>query len=102
MVVGRRLRSFSAPLVGLPVFANQLVGQTLARSTQQIVSGDAKQIELAVNQLRWMPFIPQETRQSIMSAYQGSKNSEQRELMKKAYRELTGEDIDTSIMILND
>ena len=37
-----------------------LVNETTSRSVYQIVNGDAQQVDIAVNQMRWMPFIPQE------------------------------------------
>jgi hypothetical protein len=79
-----------------------LVNETTSRSVYQIVNGDAQQVDIAVNQMRWMPFIPQENLNSIITAYQASKDPERRELLSKAYKELAGEDIDTRIMILND
>ncbi len=88
--------------IGLPLFTDQLVNETTSRSVFQIVNGDQQQVELAVNQMRWMPFIPQESLNSIISGYQVSKDAERRELLRKAYKELAGEDIDTRIMILND
>jgi hypothetical protein len=86
----------------LPLFANHLVNETTSRSVFQIVNGNSQQVEMAVNQIGWMPFIPQESLNSIINAYQTSKDPERRELLRKAYNELAGEDINTRIRILND
>jgi hypothetical protein len=94
-----KLRHPTLPRYGTDYY---LVNETTSRSVYQIVNGDAQQVDIAVNQMRWMPFIPQENLNSNITAYQTSKDLERRELLSKAYRQLAGENIDTRIMILND
>ena len=88
--------------IGLPILVGRVTSETVRRSTYSIISGDAKQAELAVNQISWLPFIPQESLDIIIAAYQSSTDPVRKELLRKSYRQLTGEDIDTRIMIFND
>ena len=87
---------------GLPVLANRAWVQTTNQACHEIVNGDKKQADLAVNQLQSLPFIPQESLDQIIVAFQTTEDPARREWLGNCYREITGEDIDRRIHLLDD
>jgi hypothetical protein len=88
--------------LALPILLSIQITNTVSASVDALLYGDTKQAEAAVNQLKWLPFIPQGDQRQIVLAYSRETNVEKKELLKKYYKELTGEDIDLRLQIMND
>lgn len=88
--------------LGLPAFASMQVSRTLSTSIDVILYGEPSQAEVAVNQLKWLPFIPQAKLDQIVEAYMKESDENRKQRLKKYYLSVTGADIDHRVWILND
>jgi len=88
--------------LGLPAFAGIQVSRTLTNSINAIIYGEPSQAEVAVNQLKWLPFVPQQKLDQIVDSYRGDADENRKSRLKKCYLEITGEDIDARAHIVND
>jgi len=88
--------------VALPVFVSMQVSQTVTTSIDALVSGNVQQGTAAVNRLKLLPFIPADDLRRMVLAFGTETDPAKKELLKQSYKELTGEDIEDRLMILND
>jgi hypothetical protein len=88
--------------LGLPAFAGIQVSRTLTKSIDAIIYGEPSQAEVAVNHLKWLPFVPQQKLDQIVNSYRNDTDENRKSRLKKCYREITGEDIDGRVVIVND
>jgi hypothetical protein len=91
-----------AIVIGLPAIISYEVEVTVLQSVDELLNGDAATAQAAVNRLRWLPFIPEDSLDSVLQAYQREQDSKKKEILKKYYRDVTGEDIEHRLWILND
>lgn len=88
--------------LALPALVSVYISRTTTNSIDALLHGDAKQAELAVNHLKWLPFIPQQSLDSLVNAYMSERDPVRKETLKKSYQSLTGEDLERRAAILND
>lgn len=88
--------------IGLPAVVSYQVERTVSRSVGELLSGDANQAEAAVARLRWLPFIPEDSLDSVALAYGREQDTKKKQILKKYYRDATGQDIEWRLRILND
>ena len=88
--------------ITLPWLVSLQLTQAISRSIADVLYGDANQAEAAVNRLRWVPFVPDQCLDPIVEAYVIESSLERKDSLKKYYRYLSGEDIETRADIWND
>jgi len=89
-------------VVGLPGIVSYQVSTEISRCVEEVLKGDATQAQTAADRLRWIPFLPQGSFEPVVTAYESEKDPQKKEILKKVYRDATGEDIDYRLMILSD
>ena len=89
-------------IVGLPAIVSYQVSTEISRCVEAVLKGDATQAQTAADRLHWIPFLPQGSFEPIVTAYESEKDPQKKEILKKVYRDATGEDIDYRLMILSD
>ena len=87
--------------LGLPFVVSYQLTITISTATRDLLYGDRVASEQAFERLKWIP-IPDADRQKFVETYRLETNSERRNLIKKYYAELTGEDIDLRVRIMDD
>jgi len=91
----------SALLVtGLPAFARWKVTRIIAQSMNEMVSENASDAEAAIERVRY--FRPLIDKDSIARRYELESDKGRKERLARAYKQITGEDIETRLAILND
>jgi hypothetical protein len=85
----------------IPILISYQVSNTISAGMNQILYGNPQEAQLAVNRLKWLP-VPSSQLRPIVLAYGSETNSEKKNVLKRHYKELTGEDIDRELFILND
>ncbi len=55
-----------------------------------------------MNRLKWLPFVPQSELRKIVVGYSTESNLRKKEVLKRVYKDLTGEDIEHRLQIMND
>ncbi len=88
--------------LAIPALVSFYVARTTTNSINAILYGNTQQAELAVGHLRWLPFIPQQNLDSLVNAYMFERDPARKEMLKKSYQELTGENPEQRAFILND
>jgi hypothetical protein len=88
--------------LALPVFVSMKLSQTVSSSMNAVLNGDVSQAEAAVNRLKWLPFVPNADTRKMVVAYGQESNPGKKDLLKRAYKDLTGEDIERRLAIMND
>jgi hypothetical protein len=88
--------------IALPLFVSLELSRTVSTSMESFIKGDVEQGELAVNRLKWLPFVPQSELRKIVVVYATESNLEKKEVLKRAYKDLTGEDIELRQLMMND
>ncbi len=86
---------------GLPFLVSYQLTSTISTATRDLLYGDPVAARQAFERLKWLP-IPEVERQRFVEIYRLEANSERRNLIKKYYAELTGEDIDLKLRIMDD
>ena len=87
--------------VALPVLISYQVSTTISAGLDQILYGNPQEAEIAVNRLKWLP-VSWSQRREIVIAYDNETSSEKKDVLKRRYKELTGEDIDRDRYFLRD
>jgi hypothetical protein len=78
------------------------VSSAISRSLSALLHGNPQQAEVAAAQMRWMALLPRESFDEIVEAYQVEQDPKRKALLKKFYQDMTGQDIDRRLRILND
>jgi hypothetical protein len=89
-------------VIALPALANNQLSQTVSASVADLIYGDPIQSEAAANRLKLLPYVPSGTLDRIVNAYARESNPEKKEVLKQTYRDITGEDIEVRLQIVND
>jgi len=74
----------------------------VSANVHNLVYGDAQQVAIAASRLSWLPLVPEVERNKIVSAYAVERNIERKNILSQYYKELTGEDIESRLRIIND
>lgn len=88
--------------IAVPALASFYVSRTASQSIEAIIHGDSQQAEFAAAQLRWLPLIPQQDLEPLVRSYVIEKDAAKKELLRKSYKLITGEDIEKRVAIIND
>jgi hypothetical protein len=86
----------------LPALVSLYVTRTTTKSINAILYGNPQQAELAIGQLRRLPFIPEQNLEPLVRAYMSERDPARRNMLKNSYQILTGEDLEQRTAILND
>jgi hypothetical protein len=90
-------------VIGLPFLLNMQLSQAISTSVATFLNGDAVQSAAAADRLRSMsPLVPAHNLNTLVTAYTQEPNQGKKEQIKQLYRELSGEDIEHRLVILND
>ena len=92
--------SSAVVISALPVVAQWEVGHIAVQSVDEILGEDSAAAEGAVQRVRYFRWFVDTDR--IVLAYELESENQRRERLAAAYKEITGEDIDARLMILND
>ncbi|HEV8368384.1 MAG TPA: hypothetical protein VGQ39_10580 [Pyrinomonadaceae bacterium] len=88
--------------ITLPALVSIQLVRTVSSSVNDLLNGDAKQAEMAINRLKWLPFNSTVNLRELVIAYGRESNPEKKAVLKRYYKDLTGEDIDVRLQIMND
>jgi len=101
---GRFLIAAMAALlaIALPALVSIQITRTVSSSVNALLNGDVTQAETAVNRLKWLPFISTVDLRELVIAYGRESSPEKKAVLKQYYRDLTGDDIDVKLQIMND
>jgi hypothetical protein len=88
--------------LGLPVFASVEISRMLSNTINIILNGNSTQVEVAINQLKWLPFVPQEKLDAMVNSYEAESDENKKDRWRKCYRAITGVDIEARARMLND
>jgi hypothetical protein len=86
----------------LPALVSLYISRATTNSVDAIIHGNSRQAESAISQLRWLPFIPQKDLEPLVRAYMLEGDPARKEILKKSYQALTGEDLEVRVAIIND
>jgi hypothetical protein len=87
--------------VFMPLLISLQVSNTISTAIDQILYGSAQQAEVAVSRLKWLPVSSSELRVLVL-AYGNTSNIERKNVLKRYYKEITGDDIESQLYIFND
>jgi hypothetical protein len=85
----------------MPILISYKVSTTISAAMDQILYGNPQEARLAVNRLKWLR-VPSTQLELIVLDYSRETNSGKKDVLKRYYKELTGEDIDHELFTLND
>lgn len=95
--------NFSTPLqhvMGLPAFAQWGANEIVRRSMTEILNADRDASDTAVQRIKHLHWIVDTGR--IVREYERESDGARRERLGEAYKEITGEEIEIRLRILND
>ncbi|HJR07753.1 MAG TPA: hypothetical protein VJ842_10870 [Pyrinomonadaceae bacterium] len=88
--------------LGVPAFAHWRVGSLVERSLTEILDGDDAHAAAAARRLRHVSWLaPRETDQ-LVRAYGSETDPARKARLARAYQEMTGDDIENRLYVLND
>lgn len=95
---------FGATLaLGAPAFAHWRINKLVERSLVEVLGGDDAQARDAARRLRYVRWFASGEIDQVVWAYDRTTDSQQRERLARAYREITGGgDIERRLFLLND
>jgi hypothetical protein len=89
------IATLSAVLViGLPSLVSIQLDRSISASVDTVIAGDVMTAEAAAAKLKWFRFVPAKHSQEIASAYSLEQDPAKRDVLRRVYRNITGEDID--------
>lgn len=88
--------------LALPVVVSQQHASAVDRKVEGMMSLDLVEAEAALNQGKWIPTIPKGKTNRLVFAYEGESNPARRAFLKRAYEQLTGEEIEQRLFVLRD
>ena len=89
-------------VIGAPLLLAFSIHQTIASSIDDIVRGDPSQASAAVSRLGPLKYLVGSESNKIVSAYLSTSDPSRKQLLKSCYLEITGEDIERRVAILQD
>jgi len=88
--------------LALPIFVSMQVSKIISTSIDDLVNGNVQQATVAIDRLKWLRFVPKGNLRGLVFAYAVETDPAKKDLLKQAYKDLTGEDIEYRLMILSD
>ena len=80
-------------VVGLPFLASIQLDRTISASVDTIIAGNVTEAEAAEARLKWFRFVPFKHRAALASAYSLESDPAKRDVLRRVYENMTGEDI---------
>jgi hypothetical protein len=87
--------------VTLPVIATMQLSQRISTSINTVLNGDVAQAEMAVNRLKQLPFVSDSELRPLVNAYVSEPNTAKKAVFERAYKDITGEDIERHLIIMD-
>ena len=81
--------------VAMPGLVSQHVSTTISTSVNQIVYGNPQEAQVAVDRLKWLP-VSSTSMSQLVDAYSNETRTEKKNVLKRYYEEITGEDIEVN------
>ena len=78
--------------VVMPALVGHQVSTTISTSIDQIVYGNPQEAQLAVERLKWLP-VSSTSMTGLVDAYSNDTRTERKNVLKRYYKDITGEDI---------
>jgi len=88
--------------ISLATVVSYQVSSAISRSVQEVLQGDSDRAEAAAAQIKWIPFVPKESLDEIVRTYEQEPDNKKKAVLRNFYEDLTGQDIDQRLRILND
>ena len=89
-------------VIGAPLLLAFSIHQTIASSIDDIVRGDPSQASAALNRMGPLKYFVGTESNKIVSAYLNTSDPSRKQLLKSCYLEITGDDIERRVAILQD
>ena len=89
-------------VAAIPAGLSMQIRSAVAKSVDHIVRGDPIHAPHAAQQLAVLRFVANDYLERIPQAYLSERDESRKELMRSCYREITGEDLEERIRILQD
>ena len=84
----------AALVIGLPILTSIQLERAISASVDTLVAGNVTDAEAAEARLKWFRFIPFKHSNEIATAYVLETDSAKRDVLKRVYKNITGEDIE--------
>jgi hypothetical protein len=78
----------------LPSLVSIQLDRSISASVDTVIAGDVMTAEAAEARLKWFRFIPAKHSQQIATAYTLEHDPGKRDVLRRVYKNITGEDID--------
>ena len=88
--------------LALPYVASIQYSKMVFASVNAVINCEGQETQLAVNRLKRFPMIPHNARLMIVEAYGNEAHDGKKLILKQYWKDLTGEDIEYRMMIIND
>lgn len=88
--------------VGLPLLLSIQIHSAINRALTEILKGDSAHAIFAAHRLMPLRFFAGPELDQIVNAYRAESNAQRKELLKSCYREITGDDIENRVVIMDD
>lgn len=87
---------------GAPAFAHWRIGKLIERSMAEVLAGDDSQAKAAARRLRHVSWLASGEIDQVAWAYGREIDPLRKERLARAYREITGLDVESRLSVLND
>ena len=92
----------SLVVIGAPLLLGVAIHQAIEGSVEEIVHGDAPHASAAAHRIWPLKYFVGAESNKIVTAYQEASDPARKQLLKDCYQEITGEDIEVRIRIMQD
>ena len=79
--------------VVMPALVGHQISMNISKSIDQIVYGNPQEAQVAVDRLKWLP-VSSTSMSHLVDAYSNETRTERKNVLKRYYKEITGEDIE--------
>ena len=87
--------------LGVPWLVSYQLTSIISTATRDLLYGNPVASQQAFERLKWLP-MPETNRREFVETYGLEQNTERKNLLKRYYAELTGEDLDSKVRIMDD
>jgi len=77
----------------MPALVGHQISMNISKSIDQIVYGNPQEAQVAVDRLKWLP-VSSTSMSQLVDAYSNETRTERKNVLKRYYKEITGEDIE--------
>lgn len=92
----------AAVSIGAPAYAHLRIERAVTRALPELMSGDDARMATAARNLRFASWLGATDFDALVRAYEGETDTVRKERLARAYRTLTGHEIDARLDVLND